>query len=203
MTISTNSPLHHLPNAVTLARMAAGVFGAYCLAVSVSGDVQGSDLIWGAVAAVIYILAALSDWLDGWLAEILDARSALGALLDPLADKVLVGGYLIAFLTVPSWSEWLLVPVALIVGRDLLVTILRFTRPSTATLKVTKAAKAKTAFTMSVIAAPFALVTVDLATPINLAPEAWFVYWAVGIWFAAFLSAWTAVPYVRGAMGRG
>jgi len=31
MTISTNSPLHHLPNAVTLARMAAGVFGAYCL----------------------------------------------------------------------------------------------------------------------------------------------------------------------------
>lgn len=203
MTISTNSPLRHLPNAVTLARMAAGVFGAYCLIVSAGQEVERAALVWGAASALIFVLAALSDWLDGWLARVLDARSALGALLDPIADKVLVGAYLIAFAAISGWMIWLSAPVAVIVGRDVLVTALRFTRPAPATLNVTSDARTKTALAMIMTAAPFALVAIDIATPVRLPVEAWFFYWVGGVWFIAILTAWTALPYVRGALGRG
>lgn len=203
MTISTNSPLRHLPNAVTLARIAAGVFGAYCLIVSAGQEAERAALAWGAASAAIFVLAALSDWLDGWLARVLDARSALGALLDPIADKVLVGAYLIAFAAISGWMIWLAAPVAVIVGRDVLVTALRFTRPAPATLNVTSDARTKTALAMIMTAAPFALVALDLAAPVSLPVEAWFFYWVGGVWFIAVLSAWTAFPYVRGALGRG
>jgi CDP-diacylglycerol--glycerol-3-phosphate 3-phosphatidyltransferase len=149
------------------------------------------------------VLAALTDWLDGWLARVLDARSAFGALLDPIADKVLVGAYLIAFAAISGWMIWLAAPVAVIVGRDVLVTALRFTRPAPATLNVTSDARTKTALAMGMTAAPFALVALDLATPVSLPVEAWFFYWVGGVWFIAILTAWTAMPYVRGALGRG
>lgn len=203
MTISTNSPLRHLPNAVTLARMAAGVFGAYCLIVSAGQGDEASAIVWGAASAVVFVLAALTDWLDGWLARVLDARSAFGALLDPIADKVLVGAYLLAFAAISGWMIWLAAPVAVIVGRDVLVTALRFTRPAPATLNVTGEARTKTALAMIMTAAPFALVTLDLATPVSLPVEAWFFYWVGGVWFIAILTAWTALPYVRGALRRG
>jgi len=202
MTISMNSPLRHLPNAVTLARIAAGVFGAYCLLRSAGQETESAAMAWGAAALVIFIVAALSDWLDGWLARALDARSALGALLDPIADKVLVGAYLLAFAAISGWMVWLAAPVAVIVGRDVLVTALRFTRPAPATLNVTGEARTKTALAMIMTAAPFALVALDLYTPVALPLDAWFFYWVGGVWFIAVLSAWTAIPYVKGAMGR-
>jgi CDP-diacylglycerol--glycerol-3-phosphate 3-phosphatidyltransferase len=203
MTISMNSPLRHLPNAVTLARIAAGVFGAYCLLHSAGQETESAATAWGGAALVIFILAALSDWLDGWLARALDARSALGALLDPIADKVLVGAYLLAFAAISGWMVWLALPVAVIVGRDVLVTALRFTRPAPATLNVTGEARTKTALAMIMTGAPFALVAIDIATPVSLPLDAWFFYWVGGVWFIAVLSAWTAVPYVRGALARG
>ncbi|KAA5804889.1 hypothetical protein F1654_02510 [Alkalicaulis satelles] len=203
MTTSTNNALRHLPNLVTFARMAAGVFGAYCLLASAGQQAESAALAWGAAAFAIFILAALSDWLDGWLARVLDARSALGALLDPIADKVLVSAYLLAFAAISGWMIWLVLPVAIIVGRDGLVTILRFTRPAPATLTVTSEARTKTALAMIMTAAPFVLVTIDLATPARLPVEAWFFYWVGGVWFIALLTAWTAFPYVRAALGRG
>lgn len=203
MTISTNRPLRHLPNAVTLARMAAGVIGAYCLIISTGQEAERAALAWGVASGAIFVLAALTDWLDGWLARVLDARSALGALLDPIADKVLVGAYLIAFAALSNWMIWLAAPVAVIVGRDVLVTALRFTRPAPATLNVTPDARTKTALAMIMTAAPFALVAIDLATPVSLPLDAWFFYWVGGVWFIAILTAWTALPYVRGALGRG
>ncbi|WBQ13660.1 CDP-alcohol phosphatidyltransferase family protein [Hyphomonadaceae bacterium BL14] len=203
MTISTNSALCHLPNVITLARMAAGMIGAWCLIVSAGQEVERAALVWGGASAVIFVLAALTDWLDGWLARVLDARSALGALLDPIADKVLVGAYLIAFAAISGWMIWLAAPVAVIVGRDVLVTALRFTRPAPATLNVTGEARTKTALAMIMTAAPFVLVTLDLATPLRLPVEVWFFYWVGGVWFIAILTAWTALPYVRGALGRG
>jgi len=56
---------------------------------------------------------------------------------------------------------------------------------------------------MIMTAAPFVLVTLDLATPLRLPVEVWFFYWVGGVWFIAILTAWTALPYVRGALGRG
>ena len=66
-----------------------------------------------------FILAAGTDWLDGYLARKLDQESELGRFLDPLVDKLLVHGPLMTFVelgTIPAW------PVFIILARDLMVS---------------------------------------------------------------------------------
>lgn len=79
-------------------------------------------------AAVVFVLAAVTDWLDGYLARRLDMTSAFGAFLDPVADKLMVAVTL--FLLVQSaptgWPGILLaVTAAVIVGREISVSALR------------------------------------------------------------------------------
>jgi CDP-diacylglycerol--glycerol-3-phosphate 3-phosphatidyltransferase len=73
-------------------------------------------------AAVIFALAATTDLLDGYLARRRDAITAVGKLLDPLADKILVGTGLIMLALagrVPAWMVWV------ILGREVLVSAIR------------------------------------------------------------------------------
>jgi len=77
---------------------------------------------WGWIAFWCYVVASVTDWLDGMLARRWHQTSSLGALLDPLADKVLVAAVLIGLAyreVVPAWT------VTLIVAREFLVTGLR------------------------------------------------------------------------------
>lgn len=74
--------------------------------------------------AVVFSLAALTDWLDGYLARRLDQMSAFGAFLDPVADKLMVAVALI-FLVEASPSPWLAIPAAVIIGREIAVSALR------------------------------------------------------------------------------
>ena len=75
------------------------------------------------IAALIgFLLAALTDWLDGYLARRRRQVSALGALLDPVADKVLVLGVLLALLQVGMAPAWMVLLIAL---RELTVTGVR------------------------------------------------------------------------------
>lgn len=116
--------MKHLPNALTIARIAVTpVF----LVLLLSGTLTGQ-----LVAAVLFILAAITDWLDGKVARHYGVRSRLGQFLDPLADKVLVLGAFFAFLFLPAdaagqrlaepWWWW---AVGLIALRDVAVTALR------------------------------------------------------------------------------
>jgi CDP-diacylglycerol---glycerol-3-phosphate 3-phosphatidyltransferase len=78
-----------------------------------------------AVFAWIFIVAAVSDLVDGWLARRGKMVTHIGKLLDPLADKLLVATALIVLLAigrVPLWALWM---VVVIVGRELAVTGLR------------------------------------------------------------------------------
>lgn len=71
---------------------------------------------------VVFILTAITDWYDGWLARRWGYVSRWGAFLDPLADKVVTSATLLAFTflsLVPAWAVWL------IVVRDILITLLR------------------------------------------------------------------------------
>jgi CDP-diacylglycerol--glycerol-3-phosphate 3-phosphatidyltransferase len=74
------------------------------------------------IAAAIFMLAAISDWLDGYLARRGNLVSNAGKLLDPLADKLLVCTSLIMLIPLGRVSAWI---VAVIVGRELVVTTLR------------------------------------------------------------------------------
>lgn len=191
--------LVHLPNLVTVSRGLAGLLGAWLLLASAGSMFEQNALVFGVAAGALFVLAALTDWLDGWLARKLDAVTPLGALLDPIADKMLTGGYLVAYVLIAGGNPWLAIPVAIILARDIAVTGLRLagpTRPEGA-YAVTSEAKAKTAFVMVLVALPFALVALGFHDV-----SRWFYIWTGGVWLAAALSAWSALPYLRAAYRR-
>ncbi|EAP91205.1 CDP-diacylglycerol--glycerol-3-phosphate 3-phosphatidyltransferase [Oceanicaulis sp. HTCC2633] len=189
-----NSVLRQLPNILTIGRALAGVIGGWVLVQSSLAMLESDAVRLGLIAAAVFVVAALTDWLDGWLARAMGAQSALGALLDPIADKVLVGGYLIAYCVISGFDAYLVLPVIAIIGRDAAITALRFIRPSKAALTVTSTAKIKTALQMVITAAPFVLVMIGM-TDLAL----WYHYWVGAVWFLALLTVWSARPYVLAA----
>ena len=74
------------------------------------------------VATAIFILAAVTDWLDGYLARTLNQMSAFGAFLDPVADKLVVVGALIVLLTLGRVD---MVVGLIIIGREIAISALR------------------------------------------------------------------------------
>jgi CDP-diacylglycerol--glycerol-3-phosphate 3-phosphatidyltransferase len=111
-------PLHaeavNLPNSITLARLFLTV--VYVVAASLSGNAAA----WVALAA--FVIAAASDWLDGYLARKLNLVTALGKLLDPLVDKILVCAAFVHLSLEQLCPMWVTI---LIIGREFLVTGLR------------------------------------------------------------------------------
>jgi len=82
-----------------------------------------SDMIWmKQVSVLIYIVAALSDWYDGWLARKFNYITSWGKFWDPLADKILTSMAFIGFAIAQLIPWWM---VIIIVGRDVIVTLLR------------------------------------------------------------------------------
>jgi cardiolipin synthase (CMP-forming) len=77
-----------------------------------------TDHVWAAFW--VFVVAGLSDALDGYIAKTFDLRTDLGAILDPLADKALLNGIYVALAlsgNLPLWLAWL------VVGRDILIVI--------------------------------------------------------------------------------
>ncbi|MGX6647970.1 CDP-alcohol phosphatidyltransferase family protein [Maricaulaceae bacterium MS644] len=193
--------MRHLPNIITIARALAGPLGAFLLLISASAGQESEAIRYGLASAIIFVIAAASDWLDGWLARRLGVEGPLGALLDPIADKLLVGPYLIAYTAILGWEWFISAPVVIVLARDAAVTALRLGRGSgDKRLSVTFDAKMKTAIQMAVVAAPFglypALIAFD-ASPDTIADTT--LYWVGTVWFLAVLSVWTALPYWRAA----
>jgi CDP-diacylglycerol--glycerol-3-phosphate 3-phosphatidyltransferase len=107
----------NLPNTITVLRV--GVVPVLLL-LPFANDKGSSQLI-----AWCFIVGALTDLLDGWLARRGKQVTSIGKLLDPLADKLLVSTALIVLLAmgrIPIWATWM---VVVIVGRELAVTGLR------------------------------------------------------------------------------
>lgn len=149
--------MKHVPNALTVGRI---VVAPVCLYLLWTGT------FWGQlVGAALFILAAITDWLDGRLAREYGVSSRLGQFLDPLADKVLVLGafFLIPFLdpiddglTEPAgdWLPWL--AIGAIAARDVAVTALRSVRERRGQpLPTSTAAKWKTAWQLTFLITAF------------------------------------------------
>ena len=81
-----------------------------------------SSWVHALIAAGIFILAALTDWLDGVVARRRNEVTTLGTLLDPIADKLLVAAALVSLLQIDKVAAWI---VVVIIGRELAVTGLR------------------------------------------------------------------------------
>jgi CDP-diacylglycerol--glycerol-3-phosphate 3-phosphatidyltransferase len=76
------------------------------------------------VAAAIFGIAGLTDWLDGYLARKLNLQSRMGAFLDPVADKLLVAAVLV-LLTGAANSIWVTLPALIIISREITISALR------------------------------------------------------------------------------
>jgi CDP-diacylglycerol--glycerol-3-phosphate 3-phosphatidyltransferase len=104
----------NLPNRLTLGRLILTVFFVAFLS---------TDTHWGEVVALaLFILASLTDWLDGYLARRLNQMTNFGKLMDPLADKVLVASALICLIPLGALPAW---AVIVIITREFLITGLR------------------------------------------------------------------------------
>ncbi len=73
-------------------------------------------------ATAVFVFAAVTDWLDGYLARLLDQTSAFGAFLDPVADKLMVAGALIVLLQLERVEA---VVALIIIGREIAISALR------------------------------------------------------------------------------
>ena len=105
---------------------------------------------WAALA--VFILASLTDYLDGFLARRWKQVTKLGAMMDPIADKAMVVIALAVMVVFSSLSLWILFPATLILFREVFVSGLReFLGDVAGTLKVTQLAKWKTATQMVAI----------------------------------------------------
>jgi len=149
------------------------------------------------LTTVIFALAAVTDWFDGYLARRWQQTSAFGAFLDPVADKLMVATALILIVDAnptPYAGIWLAFPALVIVGREITISALREWMAeigASATVAVSMMGKIKTTAQM------VALVMLLYQAPIGALPT---VQIGVGLlYLAAILTLWSMVIYLRAA----
>ena len=145
------------------------------------------------LTAAIFGLAALTDWLDGYLARRLGQTSSFGAFLDPVADKLMIGVALILLVELES-TVWLAIPAIIIIGREIAVSALREWMGKigkSATVAVSMTGKVKT--TLQIIALLFLLYQQPFfGMPIHMLGF-------VLLYMAAALTLWSGVVYMQAA----
>src|ERR1700734_2291426 len=145
-----------LPNALTILRIL--LVPVFAVAFVLPGDLARM------VAVLVFALAGISDWLDGFAARKLKAGSDFGRMLDPIADKVLVGVALMMLVAEGTFTRYnpttgalsllRLVPALIILSREILVSGLReFLAGTRVSVPVSAIAKIKTAVQILAIGA--------------------------------------------------
>ncbi len=172
-----------LPNLLTLLRVAA--IPLIVAAIVVPGSLAGIDLrIW---ATALFIVAAVTDWLDGFLARVLGQGSVLGRMMDPVADKVLVASILVSLTATGELAGWEIVATIAIIARELLISGLREALAGQMVeLPVTYLAKIKTAVQLVALA----LLLAAPLTPAIMAQTG-----PAALWLAALLTLVTGAQY--------
>jgi CDP-diacylglycerol--glycerol-3-phosphate 3-phosphatidyltransferase len=111
----------NLPTWITIIR----IFLTPVLVVVLMSRTTGLEhfgLSWQMIGVAVFLLASLTDWLDGWLARRRDQVTTLGSLLDPIADKLLTSAAFISLVQIGVVSAWM---VWIIIGREFAVDGLR------------------------------------------------------------------------------
>lgn len=200
--MTPNPHANPIPNILTGIRLAAGVVMFLILA---GAAPQGIPMLsqyltpddqfrLGRTAFVIFVVAASTDWVDGYLARRWHATTRWGAILDPIADKVLITGAILGVLAWGSVPE-IAIPCGLILFREFAVSALRETVAGKVKLPVTLLAKWKTTLQMVALAAlQLVLLWDGFGLPLEWQPHfQTFAY--VLIWAAAVVTVWTGWQY--------
>lgn len=152
-------------------------------------------------AALVFVLASVTDWLDGWIARRYNQSSAFGAFLDPVADKLMVAVALLLIVQKHP-TPWMALWAAVIIGREIAVSALREWMAELgqrAKVKVATIGKVKTVVQMVALAfllyfEPIRLPLMDTAISIPV--------FTIGDWMlavAALLTLWSGLAYLHAA----
>ena len=175
----------NLPNIITLARI-------LLVPIFVVVYIWPGDSAY-LVAAVLFGLAAATDWLDGYLARRLSQTTPFGAFLDPVADKLIVVSALVVLMAEHS-TIWLTLPGLIIVGREIMISALRewmAEMNSSVTVAVSVLGKVKTTLQM-----------VAIAVLLALSPESTSAIVFIGyslLYVAALMTLWSMSLYLQAA----
>ncbi|AJC50614.1 CDP-diacylglycerol--glycerol-3-phosphate 3-phosphatidyltransferase [Coxiella endosymbiont of Amblyomma americanum] len=143
------------------------------------------------IAAIIFVFAGITDWLDGYIARSLSQTTDFGAFLDPVADKLLVGAALVMVVG-ECYVDYLAIPGAIIICREIIISALREWMAELGkrtSVAVTLLSKTKT--TLQIMA---------LILLIWYAPKAslWILVSGVTLlWITALLTIWTMIIYLK------
>ncbi len=181
----------NLPNILTLSRIAViPVFVlVFYLPFSWAND----------AATALFLLAAVTDWLDGWIARRFELTSRFGAFLDPVADKLMVAAALVVLVDrnpTPFAGLFLAIPATVIIGREITISALREWMAEIgrrAAVKVSWLGKVKT--TAQMVALPLLLYRDPLWPDGIGAAEIGFF----ALYLAAILTLWSMYQYLRAA----
>jgi len=192
-----------VPNALTISRIL--IIPILIAGIIAFANSSASPFANGYLLFFLIFYAMASDFLDGFLARRWKLVSGFGRMIDPIADKLLVAGCLIAF-CVAVRGEWIIVvPAIAIIFRDILVSGSReHAALSGRSMPPTKLAKWKTSFEfISIVVLLFWIVgtsylEIDDAIP-SIKDSAKLVG-TVLLWLSAAMSVWTGQLYVRAAL---
>ncbi len=141
----------------------------------------------------IFIVAAITDWLDGYLARKMQVETKFGAFLDPVADKIMVA-FVLVLLVQTEASVWMTLPAAIIIGREITISSLREWMAEIgqrATVKVSHIGKWKTTAQMIAI---ICLLYGDELIGISMQ-----LLGLVMLYIAAILTLWSMMSYLKAA----
>ena len=154
---------------------------------------EGNNARW--LAFTIFTIAGITDFLDGYLARAWQQQSSLGAMLDPIADKLLVGATLMILVANQSISGWSLLAAIIILSREILVSGLReFLAELDVSVPVTQLAKIKT--TTQLVALGFLIVgpAGDFISP-------WITTTGLSLlWISALITLYTGYDYLKASL---
>jgi len=170
--------LHSIPNQITVARIASVPLVMYLI--------LSESAIARVFGVILFFLAAASDAVDGYLARSLEQTSTFGKFADPIADKLLVSGALIALVQLGDLSA---AAVMVIVAREFLVTGLRILAISEGeVIAASPLGKLKTVSHIALVLAVLANRTFVLGTAGGLTQE-------ICLWIALTLTVVSGVDY--------
>ena len=173
-----DAPLVNLPNALTVLRVVCVPVLGWLL--WVDGGAQGAARV---AATVVFVLASITDFIDGAVARRYGLVTTFGKVADPIADKALTGVALIGLSLLGELSWWV---TGIILGREVAVTLLRFWVIEHGVIPASRGGKAKTVAQVVAIAMYLA----DVPVPW------WSTVAAVAMGVAVVLTLVTGVDYV-------
>jgi cardiolipin synthase len=181
--ILKNKKYFNIPNSLTVMRIFLIFFLVPCFYMQTE--------LARILAIVIFFVACITDYLDGYLARTLKQTTKFGQLFDPIADKMLIATTLLLMAGFQFFSNFTLIPALIILCREVLVSGLReFVSAKNLRLPVTKLAKYKTAFQM---------LSIGLLLIADAFPHAYQLtfFGEITLWIAALLTVITGYQYFK------